>query len=155
MPPRVPGTLGLGSPRTAEEHLAQHQAGWFVTRTQGGSRRELETAALEPNWRRGAVAHGERCHLSLSTPRLHQGSDSPPHTGEQWPTPLSSTWPDSGASPVRVRTNARGISRDRPRCVVRPLLDPVSNCVKGRKKILSLEGTTEQPYTRPVCFLQL
>ena len=47
--------------------LAQHHVGWFVTHTrpaaqvphQGGSRRELETAALEPNWRRGAVAHVE------------------------------------------------------------------------------------------------
>ena len=93
-------------------------------------------------------------HLTLSTPWLHQVCDSPPHTGKQWPTPLSSTWPDSGALPVRVRTSARGTTRDRPRCVVRPLLYPVSNCVKGRKRFSALEGTTEQPYPRPVCFLQ-
>ena len=34
-------------------------------------------------------------HLSLSTPWLHQGCDSPPLTGEQWPAPLSRR-PDSG-----------------------------------------------------------
>ena len=73
--------------------------------------------------------------LLLSTPGVHQGCDSPPHTGWQWPTPLSSTWPDSGATPVR-RASTRGIPRDRPRCVVRSLPFPVSSCGKGRKKIL-------------------
>ena len=42
----------------------------------------------------------------------HQGCDSPPHTGKQWPALLSSLWPDSGASPVCIRTSARGITRD-------------------------------------------
>ena len=41
-------------------------------------------------------------HLSLSTPWLHQGCDSPPHIGLQWPAPLSSVWPDSGALPIRI-----------------------------------------------------
>ena len=45
-------------------------------------------------------------NLPLSTPWLHQGCDSPPHTGKQLPAPLSSMWPDSGASPVRIRTSA-------------------------------------------------
>ena len=94
-------------------------------------------------------------HLPLSTPRLHQGCDGPPHTFKQWPAPLSSVWPYSGAPPVRIRTGAQGITGDRPRCVVRPLLYPVSNCVKGRKKILPLKGTPEQPYTSPTCFPQL
>ena len=87
-------------------------------------------------------------HLSLSTPRLHSGCDGPPYTFKQWPAPLSSVWPYSGALPVRIRTSARGITGDRPRCVVRPLPHPVSNCVKGRKKMLPLEGTTEQPDSR-------
>ena len=59
-------TWPLGSSRTVEEHLAQHQVGWFVTRTPsrpsaapGWDGRELETAAPEPNWQRGAAAHGE------------------------------------------------------------------------------------------------
>ena len=59
-------TWPLSSPRTAEEHLAQHQVGWFVTRTP--SRR-----SAAPGWvAEGArhlsqigegvrVAHGERC----------------------------------------------------------------------------------------------
>ena len=94
-------------------------------------------------------------HLLLSTPRLHQGCDSPPHTGKQWPAPLSSVRPDSGALPVRIRTSAWGITGDRRRCVVRPLPHPVSNCVKGRTKILPLEGTPEHPCPRPFCFLQL
>ena len=84
-------------------------------------------------------------HLPLSTPRLHQECDGPPHTSKQWPAVLSSVCPDSGAFPVRIRTSARGITRDRPRCVVRPLPHPVSNCVKGRKKIPPLEGTPECP----------
>ena len=41
-------------------------------------------------------------NLLLSTPRVHQGCDSPPHTGKQWPTPLSSVWPNSGASSIRI-----------------------------------------------------
>ena len=43
-----------------------------------------------------------RWHLSLSTPRLHKGCDSPPHTSYQWPAPLSSVWPDSWAPPIRI-----------------------------------------------------
>ena len=38
-------------------------------------------------------------HFPLSTPRLHHGCDGPPHTGQQWPAPLSSVWPYSGALP--------------------------------------------------------
>ena len=94
-------------------------------------------------------------HLSLSTPGLHQGCDSPPHTSKQRPAPPASVRPDSGASPVRVRTSTRGITRDRPRCVVRPFPDPVSCCAEGRKKILPSEGTPKKPYPRPYCFLQL
>ena len=43
-----------------------------------------------------------RRHFSLSTPRLHQGSDSPPQPREQYPTPLSRVWPDSWAMPIRI-----------------------------------------------------
>ena len=83
-------------------------------------------------------------HIPLNTPRLHQGCDSPPHSDEQWPALLSSLWPDSGALPVRIRTSARGITGDRPRCVVRPLPHPVSKCVKGRKRFFlgGHHGTT-------------
>ena len=45
--------------------------------------------------------HGGR-RVSLSTPRLHQGSDSPPHLDEQWPAPRTSMWPDSCAASIRV-----------------------------------------------------
>ena len=79
-------------------------------------------------------------HVPLSTPRLHQGCDGPPYTSKQWPAPLSSVWPKSGAPPVRIRTGAQGITGDHPRCVVRQLPYPVSNCVKGRKKYSSLGG---------------
>ena len=41
-------------------------------------------------------------HIPLSTPRLHQVCNGPPHTGKQWPAPLSSVWPYSGASPIRI-----------------------------------------------------
>ena len=41
-------------------------------------------------------------HLPLSTPRLHQGCDGPPHTFKQWPASPSSVWPYSGALPIRV-----------------------------------------------------
>ena len=40
-------------------------------------------------------------HLPFSTPGLHQGCDSPPHTSKQRPAPPASVRPDSGASPVR------------------------------------------------------
>ena len=53
-------------------------------------------------------------HIPLSTPRLHQGCDSPPHTSKQWPALPASVRPDSGASPVRIRTSARGITRGPP-----------------------------------------
>ena len=43
-----------------------------------------------------------RRHIPLSTPRLHQGCDSPPQTREQYPTPLSRVWPDSWAMPIRI-----------------------------------------------------
>ena len=36
-------------------------------------------------------------HISLSTPRLHRGSDS-----QQCPAPLSRLWPNSSASPIRI-----------------------------------------------------
>ena len=45
-----------------------------------------------------------------------------------------------GALPVRIRTRTRGITTERPRCVARSLLYPVSRCAKGRKKILSFKG---------------
>ena len=41
-------------------------------------------------------------HLSLSTPRLHQVCDGPPHTFKQWPASPSSVWPYSGAPPIRI-----------------------------------------------------
>ena len=90
-------------------------------------------------------------HLPLSTPRLHQGSDSPPHTGQQWPAPLSSVWPQSGALPARIRTRTRGITRDRPRCAVRSLLYPVSRCAKGRK-ILPLRALRNNHTRHPYVF---
>ena len=86
-------------------------------------------------------------HLSLSTPWLYQVCDSPPHTGKQWPAPLSSVWPDSGALPVHVRTSTRGITGNCPRCVARSLPYPVSRNGKGRKKILEGHPGTPIPQT--------
>ena len=43
-----------------------------------------------------------RRHIPLGTPRLHQGSDSPPQPREQYPTLLSRVWPDSWAMPIRI-----------------------------------------------------
>ena len=43
-----------------------------------------------------------RRHFPLSTPRPHQGCDSPPQPREQCPTPLSRVWPDSWAMPIRI-----------------------------------------------------
>ena len=88
-----------------------------------------------------------RWHLSLSTPRLHQGCDSPPHTSKQWPAQLASLWPDSEASPVRVRTSTRGITRDRPRCVVRSLLNLISCSTEGGR--LKPKPTTPQRQHTP------
>ena len=50
----------------------------------------------------------------LCTPRWHQGRDSPPHTGKQWPTLLSSMRPDSWAPPVRMRARTRGTQGEPP-----------------------------------------
>ena len=61
--------------------------------------------------------------------------------------------PIAGASPVRIRASTRGISRDRPRCVVRSLLNPASYWAEGRKKILTSKGTPEQSYPRLICFI--
>ena len=41
-------------------------------------------------------------HISLSTPWVHQGCDSPPQSSKQWPTPPASSWPDSCALPTRI-----------------------------------------------------
>ena len=38
-------------------------------------------------------------HISLSTPRLHWGSDSPPQSSQQWPAPLISLWPTAVPCP--------------------------------------------------------
>ena len=74
-------------------------------------------------------------HLSLSTRWLHQGCDRPPHTGKQWPAPLSSVRPSGWSLPVRMRSRTRGMTRGgRPRCAVRSPLHPVSRCRKGRKR---------------------
>ena len=43
-----------------------------------------------------------RRHIPLGTPRLHQGSDSPPQPRKQCPTPLSRVWPDTCAMPIRI-----------------------------------------------------
>ena len=48
------------------------------------------------------VSFTVRTQLTLSTPGLHQGCDSPPHSDKQWPAPLTSLWPDSRASPIRT-----------------------------------------------------
>ena len=49
-------------------------------------------------------------------------------------------WPNSGALPVRIRTSARGITRDRPRCVVRPPSLPSVQLRQGKKKGSPLGG---------------
>ena len=43
-----------------------------------------------------------RRHFPLRTPRLHQGSDSPPQPREQFPTLLPRVWPDSWTVPIRI-----------------------------------------------------
>ena len=60
-------------------------------------------------------------HLPLCTPRLHQGCDSPPHTGKQWPTLLSSMRPDSWAPPVRVEFTC---TPNELSCMTTPCIDP-------------------------------
>ena len=83
-------------------------------------------------------------HLSLSTPRLHQECDGPPHTSKQWPALLSSVCPDSGAFPVRIRTSARGITRwqgPTTLCGTTPS-SPSLQLRQGKKKDSSLGGHT-------------
>ena len=95
-------------------------------------------------------------HLLLSTPWLQQGCDSPPYTGKQWPTLLSSVWPDGGALHVRVRISTRGTTRDRPCCVVRSLLFTDSCCEEGPEQPYILQTDLFSPtVTSPTCSEQL
>ena len=67
-------TWPLGSSRTVEEHLAQHQVGWFVTLTPsrpsaapGWDVQKLETAAPKPNGK-GVRLHMENivCYCTVN-----------------------------------------------------------------------------------------
>ena len=94
-------------------------------------------------------------HFPLSTPGLHQGCDSPPHTGKQWPTPLSSTWPDSGASPVRIRNKCMRNHRGPPtRCGTTPS-SPSLQLRKGKKEDSPIGGHLGTTIPQTELFLQL
>ena len=99
-----------------EEYLTQHLVGWFVARAPsrpsaapGWDGRELETAALEPNRRRGAwYRYGEHAMTMQVVLFLHQTTHSLDEDTSQSASatgpPTSNSQPSLWGSPRRSRT---------------------------------------------------
>ena len=94
-------------------------------------------------------------HLSLSTPWRNQGCDSPPHTGMQWPTPLSPY------AYEQVHEESQGTAHA---VWYDPFFSQSPAASRREKRFFPWKGTPEQPYptshlsfllrvTSPIMFL--